>query len=289
MVAWEAIQEIILYIEDNLSNDLDVETLAQKVYLSPYYFQRLFSRLVKKNVAEYIQLRRLAKAANLLKESDDNILDIAIACGFQSHSHFTKVFKNVYTITPSDYRNSNIHLDFFIQPNLAFNYSLIEEGKTYIVDDMVIEINKFENEEDIQFIGKSVISPVSKIGEAKINQLKSLLDEFEVSQNQVGVDILTACEDPNYFHYFVGLESKNNPFHLETRIMPKGQYVVCRYEAEDFNALVNDALYKASQYLYEIWLPQHQFIPEPLLVQKYFQPFSKNCYIELWAKIHIEK
>ena len=152
MVAWEPIQETITYIENNLACDLNVEILAHRVYLSPYYFQRLFNRLVNKNIAEYIKLRRLAKAAKLLKESDLSILAIAIECGFQSHSHFTKVFKNVYTITPSEYRDSNIHLDFFVQPDLSLNYSFIEEGKPYIVDDMVIEINEYECEEDIQFI-----------------------------------------------------------------------------------------------------------------------------------------
>lgn len=289
MVAWEPIQETITYIENNLACDLNVEILAHRVYLSPYYFQCLFNRLVNKNIAEYIKLRRLAKAAKLLKESDLSILAIAIECGFQSHSHFTKVFKNVYTITPSEYRDSNIHLDFFVQPDLSLNYSFIEEGKPYIVDDMVIEINEYECEEDIQFIGKSTISLVSQIGEAKVNQLTSLWDDFEINQNQAGVDILTPCEDANYFDYFVGIESKDNPFHLETRVMPKGRYVVCRYEAEDFDTLVNVALYKASQYLYERWLPQHHLIPEPLLVQKYFQPFSKNCYIELWAKLQTPK
>ena len=174
------------------------------------------------------------------------------------------MFKNVYTITPSEYRDSNIHLDFFVQPDLSLNYSFIEEGKPYIVDDMVIEINEYECEEDIQFIGKSTISLVSQIGEAKVNQLTSLWDDFEINQNQAGVDIVSPCKIANYFDYFVGIESKDNPFHLETRVMPKGRYVVR-------------------------WLPQHHLIPEPLLVQKYFQPFSKNCYIELWAKLQTPK
>ena len=41
MVAWEPIQETITYIENNLACDLNVEILAHRVYLSPYYFQRL--------------------------------------------------------------------------------------------------------------------------------------------------------------------------------------------------------------------------------------------------------
>lgn len=158
-------------------------------------------------------------------------------------------------ITPFEYRDPNIHLDFFVQPDLPLNHFFIEEGRPYIVDDMIIEISEYECKEDIQFIGKSTILFVFRIGEAKVNQLTSLWDDFEIDQNQAGVDILTPCGDINYFDYFVGIESKENPFNLETRITPKGGYAACYYEAEDFEILVSAALYKANQYLYERWLP----------------------------------
>jgi AraC family transcriptional regulator len=48
MHAWEAIQNSLNYIEDHLSENIKIETLANVAALSPYYFQRLFRRLVKK-------------------------------------------------------------------------------------------------------------------------------------------------------------------------------------------------------------------------------------------------
>jgi len=62
MHAWESIQRVIDHIEANLDEEMEINKLAEIAYLSPFYFQRLFSRLVKKPVREYIKLRRLALA-----------------------------------------------------------------------------------------------------------------------------------------------------------------------------------------------------------------------------------
>ena len=58
MHAWEAIQKTLNYIESNISEEIDIEQLAKESSLSLFYYQRLFSRLVKKPVREYIKLRR---------------------------------------------------------------------------------------------------------------------------------------------------------------------------------------------------------------------------------------
>ena len=81
MHAWEAIQTTLDYIETHMDEDLKIEALAELAALSPFYYQRLFSRLVKKPVREYIRLRRLARASTMLRERGARILDIALDCG----------------------------------------------------------------------------------------------------------------------------------------------------------------------------------------------------------------
>lgn len=100
MHAWEAIQKSLDYIEDNLSEDINMDTLANVAALSPYYFQRLFRRLVKKPVNEYMKLRRLAKASEALENKEKRIMDVALDCGFSDHANFTRAFKGAYGITP---------------------------------------------------------------------------------------------------------------------------------------------------------------------------------------------
>ena len=68
MHAWEFIQKTLNYIEEHISEDIQIEELADIAGLSLFYYQRLFTRLVKKPVREYIKLRRLARACEVLRD-----------------------------------------------------------------------------------------------------------------------------------------------------------------------------------------------------------------------------
>ena len=104
MYAWEAIEQSLTFIEEHLTEDIYTEELANIVGLSPFYFQRLFKRLVNKPVQEYVKLRRLAKVIENLGNTEQRILDVALDYGFTSHANFTRAFKETYGITPEEYR-----------------------------------------------------------------------------------------------------------------------------------------------------------------------------------------
>ena len=153
MHAWEAIQKTLEHIEERISEDFKIEELADIAALSPFYYQRLFSRLVKKPVREYIKLRRLACAAEMLNSTQNRIIDIAAETGFGSHEVFTRAFKENYGITPSEYRNNKTKLIHFQKPDLLLGYIMIDEGVPLISDGMVLEINRKTLKNPINFIG----------------------------------------------------------------------------------------------------------------------------------------
>lgn len=285
MHAWQQIQQTIDYMETHYEEELDINALADIAHLSKYYYQRLFYRLTGKTVGDYLRCRRLAKASEFIKTSNRTLLDIALSCGFSSHSNFTKQFKETYGITPDEYRKCTIHLDHFNKPDISLCYVLADIEVPLIVDGMVLEISKKTLSKDILLSGSSTIAAIDQLGEPKINHLIRLWDTMKCKENQVGVDILTLDQEPGMFNYFVGVEVKEEDSTHEMRTMPKGDYVVCSYEAENFDVLVNEALYKASRYLYDTWLAKNGLVPDDILVQKYFHPFQENCYIELWAKL----
>ena len=96
MHAWEAIEQSLTYIEEHLAEEISTEELANSVGLSPFYFQRLFKRLVNKPIQEYVKLRRLAKVIENLESTNQRILDIALDYGFSSHANFTRAFKEIF-------------------------------------------------------------------------------------------------------------------------------------------------------------------------------------------------
>ena len=288
MYAWESIQIAVDYIEAHCGEEIRIEDLASACHLSKFYFQRLFQRLTGKSVMEYIRLRRLARSVRVLREeTKKSILEVAVACGFQSHSSFSSVFKEVYGITPDAYRKSEVHLDVYPKPDLSLNHTMADIQEPLVTDQMVLEISRRLVEQDIVFTGQSKLAKAEELGQPKVNMLADLWDTVarDLPANAIGADILTLSDRPGYFNYFVGIEDIWGTGGSETRTMPAGTYIVCRYTAETFELLVDEALYKASRYLYDVWLPAHSLIPENILIQKYFRPFEKDSCIELWAKV----
>ncbi len=160
MHAWEQIQQTIDFIEYHLSEEISIDSLAKMAALSPFYYQRLFSRLVKKPVAEYVKLRRMAKATEALLTKERRILDVALELGFSSHEHFTRTFKETFDMTPEEYRKNPQTLNRMTKPELLLNYTLVDEGVPLIIDGTVLEINRQRLTQPIHFVGLEKKMPV---------------------------------------------------------------------------------------------------------------------------------
>ena len=119
----EIIQTIVDKIELNLSiedaHELSVHQLAEFCNLSPWHFQRLFKSLVGDTLGNYLRGRRLSQAAHLLANSEQNILDIAMAVGFNSHEALTRSFKTKFGLSPSQYRLKKPEVELNKKPVLT--------------------------------------------------------------------------------------------------------------------------------------------------------------------------
>ncbi|MDR3121205.1 MAG: AraC family transcriptional regulator, partial [Clostridiales bacterium] len=98
------ISRSIEYIEQNLTEPLSVETLADNAFFSRRYYQSLFARTVGENVMEYVRKRRLTLAAEDLVSTSENVVDIAFKYGYDSPEGFSRAFKAYHSVTPSDCR-----------------------------------------------------------------------------------------------------------------------------------------------------------------------------------------
>lgn len=300
MYAWESIEKTLTYIEENLLEEIQTETLANIASLSPFYFQRLFKRLVRKPVQEYIKLRRLAKAINELKNTKQRILDVALGYGFSSHANFTRAFKEIYQMTPEEYRKNLPMLNTFDKPEISANYVLIDENAPLIVGNIVLEIQKRSLKESEIYLGfeaEIYISSQIPVGESTgIDVPGQLWQEFRSKKNIIADSLYSDVEmgmshtanlDKGTFIYFAGglVNSTNISTNdgMVKQILPAGEYIVCRIEAESFEELVTTALNQANKYLFETCLKKHELVTQPFSAEKYYKENAGINCMEIWV------
>lgn len=91
-------------IDAHLYSDISIEELAQLTSLSLSSFKREFKRIYNDSPGNYLRNKKLDKAAGLLQFTDQRITDIAYTAGFNELPHFSKCFKDKFSLTPSEYR-----------------------------------------------------------------------------------------------------------------------------------------------------------------------------------------
>lgn len=101
------IYSITSYIHTHFTEDLSLEQLAQKYYISSCYLSHQFKAVTGFTVTDYIQMTRVRNVQSLLVGTQIPITEAALACGFTSFSQFNRVFRKHIGISPSQYRKQN--------------------------------------------------------------------------------------------------------------------------------------------------------------------------------------
>lgn len=92
------------YIEAHYMEDISLQDVAAQLHYSDAYFCRFFKQNFDKNFIMYLSELRVEKAKELLEDMTVNVKDISQRVGFRDSGYFTKVFKRVTGVTPSEYR-----------------------------------------------------------------------------------------------------------------------------------------------------------------------------------------
>ncbi len=97
---------VIQMMEANIEEPISPSVLARDVSMSTRQLERLFRRYLNRSPKRYYMELRLQKARNLLMQTDMSVINVALACGFASPSHFSKCYRAHYQITPYRERGS---------------------------------------------------------------------------------------------------------------------------------------------------------------------------------------
>jgi AraC family transcriptional regulator len=91
-------------VHAKMEDDLSLDEMAQSVGLSTAHFARMFRKSTGQTPHQFVLRQRLERAKAMLRAPDVRVLDVAVACGFKTQQHFAQVFRDVWGVSPTEYR-----------------------------------------------------------------------------------------------------------------------------------------------------------------------------------------
>ena len=155
------VQKVAEYISNNIQGPILVEDLAVMTGFSERYFRRMFKNVTGQSIGAYIQDQRLFQALKILRNSKDgSILDTALEVGYESHSAFTRSFKQRLGFSPSSFKQSPFQVRLHYHQKVSHSRSttiplrLVNVAEWTVIgricrDLRQLEVNKRRLHEDI--------------------------------------------------------------------------------------------------------------------------------------------
>lgn len=103
----ESIASAINYINENFSNNITLDDMANLLHLNPSYFSKKFKSVNGLGFKEYLNNVRINHSEKLLLETDMSITEIAFECGYENSNYYGDAFKKVNKVSPSTFRRMN--------------------------------------------------------------------------------------------------------------------------------------------------------------------------------------
>lgn len=255
----EHIARAIEYIEQNLTNDIDLADCAKACGYSKYYFLRVFKEVTGMTPADYIRKRRLSEIAKRICQGENYISEIAFIYGFNSKENFTRAFKEEHHILPTEYK--------LAQNSLKLCEPLSFETKPFNVKPEIITIpdlslTAFKSDEDYTpcFWNKY-----------NAKKLSLRLSGGKVCEDY-GVSFWNSTE--NKVDYYIGIRSEyalGDTTGTEKLNIQGGLYAVFRTPPSNHANFVN-TIHRTWDYINNEWLPQSGY--------RRTGGYEFECYIE---------
>lgn len=134
---------VLDYIEERLCDELDEEAVSKIACCSFQQFLRIFSYIAGISLHEYIRRRKLTAAAVELRGNCQNIIDIAVRYGYDTHSGFSRAFKTHHNATPTEIIEGTKEPQMF--ERLFFLSPFSEKNKTYRIEKGDLKMAKLTN------------------------------------------------------------------------------------------------------------------------------------------------
>lgn len=237
---FKRIRKVLIYIDENINEELSLEKLAEIATYSPFHFHRIFRAVTSETLQEYITRKRLEKSAMMLAlKKNTSLEEIYTQFGFKSNANFSKTFKKYYGISPTEFRKNSPEKFSKITQNV----SKIGQ-KEVVFEQYLYNLNLIEN-----FMGKNAkievkempeihLASVLSIGVQNIENSYNKLINWAISKNlfpRENVKMITVYHDsfkvtaPDKVRIHACMlldESIKTDGEISPETLPKGKYIV---------------------------------------------------------------
>lgn len=271
MKDYESLIKAINTIENNLTDNIELKTIAHEAGYSLYHFHRVFKSIMKDSLKDYIRKRRITEAAKDLVFAQTSIIDIALKYQYETRESFSRSFKNTYGINPS---------------KLKTNKSLYELREKLSKDEIVSRIKELEIGLNPQIIHlPKMIYRGQKIkvktDGSNLKDIPLFWTEWRKSNtynHPVGICIFS---QDNIFEYMIGIEEvKLENYSNDCVVAEESDYAVFRVEGQ-----MIEQVQKTWDSIYTNWLNQSAYTHRGNLdIERYYFDHNK-AYVELLVPI----
>lgn len=256
----QSMNATIEYIEEHLLEELHMPTIAKVAACSERDVQRVFYALTGISVTEYVRRRRLTLAGYELQSTKQSVLDVAFKYGYTSPDSFTRAFRQLHGITPSEVKKGGRLLKAYgritfvltIKGVNAMNYKIVQKEEMRIIGFK----QWFSTENDAQ------MTEIPKMWDAVTEEMEKRITGLSNNEGVVGL-----CADMynGGFDYWIGCMSDEEcPADLESMTIPASAWAV--FEIVGPMRPLPNAMQDIWKRIYSEWLPnsgyQHAMLPE---------------------------
>jgi AraC family transcriptional regulator len=256
------IKQLVEKIEENVAEEINILELSKSSNMSPWHFQRLFKTMIGDSLGGYVRGRRLSLAAEMLRETELRIIDIAFSVGFKSHEAFARAFKKYFKQSPKLFKEQRPSIIINKKPLLT--EILFEHAIEGINPNPIIETRAAQ-----QITGLEIMIPSPFVTDKNLCEICAA-PWIELWKRQEELTErtpktfygLTQSESGNFteenLNYIAGV-----PTPLESPI-PKGMVIhtVPKQQVAVFEILASieeDSLQRTVDYIYGYWLPNSDY------------------------------
>lgn len=258
---FENLNNMIQYIEENLDNEIDLKYLSNITNTNLFILERIFMFLTNMTIVEYIKKRRLSKAFEDIRNTNQKIIDIAFKYQYNSAPAFNRAFKQLFHITPTECRKGIgnykiIPIECFetTSKKYNFNYEIKNLNSTYLYCYHITA----KNHADLLYKIRQLYKKIKTNGHYK---------EF----NQIGMYGII-CKNKDLYHYYLG-STKYFP-NLEKYEIQHNKYIIFKLISRNQNDIVN-----LEKRIDKQWIPSTNYnIKNNVKIELYK---NDHCYIYL--------